>query len=160
MKKHFVTFFSPGTFMAEESTKPIDAWDVETAKVMARDIKERYGAKPYGFQFSTRSRSDADLDSSVSAESPMYYLGGKVETLAEVKARATTDDRILISNMECNGWDRVITNDNSWRVTRPLNPTDVVFGLDASSGTSRAPYPYPFERKNINTNDDRIRNAA
>ena len=56
----------------------------------------------------------------------MYYLGGKVETLAEVKARATKDDSILIANMECNHYDRIITNTNSWKVTQPLNPKDVV----------------------------------
>ena len=128
---HFVTFYSPGTFVAEISTRPIAAWDVELAKQMARDIKERYEAKPYGFRFTTRSRGEDDLDSSVTAESNLYYLGGKVETLAEVKARATADDRILISNMECNGWDRIITNNNSWRWTQPLEPTDVVLEWSA-----------------------------
>ncbi len=56
----------------------------------------------------------------------MYFLGGKVETLAEVKARATDADRILVSNMEINGYDQIITNDNSWRWTQPLGKTDVV----------------------------------
>ena len=126
MKKHFVTFLSPGTFVAEDTTKPIDSWDIEAAKTMARKIKERYGAVPYGFRFTTRSRGENDLDSKVTAESPLYYLGGKVETLAEVKARATADDRILVSNMECNGYDKIITNTNSWRWTQPLQPSDIV----------------------------------
>jgi hypothetical protein len=126
MKKHFVTFFSPGTFVAEDTTKPIDSWDVEAAKAMATEITERYGATPYGFRFTTRSRGYEDLDSKVTATSPMYYLGGKVETLEQVKARATKDDRILVSNMEINGYERIITNDNSWRWTQPLEPDDVV----------------------------------
>lgn len=109
---HFVTFFSPGTFVHETTTRPIDSWDIETAKVMADSIVERYGATPFGFQFTTRSRGDEDLDSKISATSPMYFLGGTVEALAEVKARATDNDRILISNMEGNGWDRVVTNTN------------------------------------------------
>lgn len=117
MKKHFVTFYSPGSFFAENSTRPIKSWDVEAAKKMALEIKEAHGAVPYGFRFSTRSRGPKDLDSKVTAESCMYYLGGKVETLAEVKARATSTDRILISNMECNRCDKVITNNNSWRWT-------------------------------------------
>ncbi len=128
MKKqaHFVTFYSPGTFVAEESTKPIDKWDVEAAKEMARGIREQYNAAPYGFRFTTRSRGAKDLDSKQTAQSPLYWLGGKVETLAEVKARATEKDRILVSNMEGNGYDQIITNNNSWRWTMPLGADDVV----------------------------------
>ena len=126
MEKHFVTFFSPGTFVAEQTERPIEAWDVEAAKELARGIKERLNALPYGFRFSTRTRNDDDLDSQVTAQSAMYFLGGKVETLAEVKARATEKDRILVSNMEGNGYDRIITNDNSWRWTGPLGKDDVV----------------------------------
>lgn len=126
MNQDFVTFYSPGTFVAEQTTRPIASWDIEEAKVMAQDINERYGAIPYGFQFTTRSRKEGDLDSSVSAQSPMYFLGGKVETLAEVKARARPKDSILVTNMECNGYDRIITNSNSWLWTQPLNADDVV----------------------------------
>jgi hypothetical protein len=126
VEKHFVTFYSPGTFVAETSEYPIDGWDVETAKTIARSVKERYNATPYGFRFSTRSRGPADLDSKVSAESPLYYLGGTVETLDEVKARATEKDRVLLANMEGNGYDRIITNNNSWRWTQPLKDDDVV----------------------------------
>lgn len=126
MKKHFVTFYSPGTFVAETTSKPIDSWDVEKAMEMAHDVVERYGATPYGFQFSTRSRGDADLDSKQSAQSPFYHLGGKVETLAQVEARNDPKEEILRSNMRCNEWDRIIVNDNSWSSVRPLEKTDVV----------------------------------
>jgi hypothetical protein len=125
-KAHFVTFYSPGTFVSESSTKPINAWDIEAAKKMARGVHERHGACPYGFQFTTRGRGANDLDSSVIAKSPMYYLGGVIETLDQVKRRATEKDRILVANMEGNGYDRIITNTNSWRFTAPLNDTDVV----------------------------------
>lgn len=123
---HFVTFYSPGTFMAEMSTKPIEAWDIEAAKDMARNIKERYGAVPYGFRFSTRGRAENELDSREIKSSPMYYLGGKVETLAEVEARNDPKEHILRTNMRCNRHDRIIVNDNSWRWTQPLNADDVV----------------------------------
>lgn len=95
--RHFVTFYSPGTFVSESTEKPIPAWDVELAKSMAREITERYGATPYGFRFSTRVRGDEDRDSKKTTESGIYYLRGTVETLAEVKARATDQNRILIS---------------------------------------------------------------
>jgi len=126
MVRHFVTFCSPGTFVAEQTEKPIDSWDVETAKVMAAAITERHNAKPYGFRFSTRTRGPDDLDSKVAATSGMHYLHGKIETLAEIKARRNPDERILISNMEGNGWDRVITSTKGWRWTQPFMSEDVL----------------------------------
>jgi hypothetical protein len=120
------------------SEKPIDSWDVEKAKRMARSITERHGATPFAFYFTTRSRGEDDLDSKVTDTSVTYYLGGKVETLAEVKARATKDDRILISNMEINHYDRIITNTNSWKVTQPLNKNDVVLDWDVPKSKTAA----------------------
>lgn len=129
IEKHFVTYYSPGTFVAETSEKPIDRWDTDLAVQIARDIKERYGAKPYGFQFSTRRREDDDLDSKVSETSGMYFLGGKVETLADVEARNDPNDSTLIANMRCNGYARIVTNTNSWRWTQPLRDNDVVLDV-------------------------------
>lgn len=126
MKAHFVTFYSPGTFVAEDSTKPVTAWNVEEALALARDILERHNARPYGFCFTTRARADADLDSKEIARSGMYFLGGKVETLAEVEARNDPADRILIANMRDNGLDRIITNTNSWRWTQPFRDGDTL----------------------------------
>ena len=126
MEAHFVTFYSPGTFVAESSSLPIDSWDVAKAKAMAGEVKERYGATLYGFRFTTRTREDNELDSKVTATSPTYYLGGTVETLEQVKARATDKERILVANMEGNKWDRIITNNNSWRWIQPLEEDDVV----------------------------------
>lgn len=126
VSKHFVTFYSPGTFTAEQSTKPIADWNVNTAMAMADTIGERYGATPYGFRFTTRTRGDHDLDSKVSKESAFYWLGGIVETRAEVEARNDPKEEILRANMRCNGFDRVITNTNSYRWTMPLNKGDVV----------------------------------
>jgi hypothetical protein len=122
----FVTFYSPGTIVAETTTKPIPAWDIQTAKAMARTIKERHGAAPYGFQFITRRRTEQELDSRAMETSPMYFLGGTIETLDQVKARATAADRTLVANMEGNHYDRIITNTNSYRWTQPLRETDIV----------------------------------
>jgi hypothetical protein len=126
MKQHFVTFYSPGTFVAETTTKPIADWNVDGAVAIASQLTERHGAKPYGFRFTTRGRSDADLDSKVIATGPMHFIGGKVETLAEIESRADPDDAILLSNMRCNGYDRVWTSTQGWRWTQPLGADDVV----------------------------------
>ena len=144
--RHFVTFYSPGTFVAEQTEKPIDSWDVARAIEMSRGIVERYDARPFGFRFSTRSRGTDDLDSKVTATSRMYYLGGKVETLEEVKARATDKDRILIANREGNGWNRVVTNDTPWRSTHPLEGDDVVLDLSAAPTAPTTPPAGGVER--------------
>ena|SRR5581483_5065315 len=126
LQQHYVTFFSPGTFVAEQNVEKVDSWDVEAATERAKTVLERHGATPYGFQFTTRARGEDDLDAKETARSPFYYLGGKIETLAEIEARADPKERILLGNMRSNGYDRVIVNDNSWRWTQPLLPTDVV----------------------------------
>lgn len=126
MEKHFVTFYSPGTFVAETTEKPIDSWDVKEAQRMAKSITERYGATPYAFQFTTRGRGPDDLDSKVTKRSGMHYMHGKVETLAEIEARNDPSEAILRSNMRGNGWDRVVTNTKGYRWTQPLGKDDVV----------------------------------
>ena len=126
MKKHFVTFYSPGTFVSEYTSKEIDSWDVNKAMEMARNIKERHSAVPYGFRFSTRERGDEDLDSQETEVSNMYYLGGRIRHLDFIILENKPDEQILISNMKINGWDRVIENTNSWMITQPFEEGDVV----------------------------------
>jgi hypothetical protein len=126
MQKHFVTFYSPGTFVAETTEKPIDSWDVDAAVKMAETITERHNARPYGFRFTTRGREENDLDSKVVAKSCFYYLSGKIETIEDVRKRADPDERILLSNMEGNGWKRVIHTTRGWLWTQPLHDGDVV----------------------------------
>ena len=126
MKKHFVEFLSPGTFVSEVTQKDIDKWDVDVATEMVAKIKERHGATPYGFRFITRSRKANELDSKITKTSGVYYLGGNVLTLEDVKARKDPKDKTLIWNMEVNKIERVIENTNSWKVTMPLNKDDTV----------------------------------
>lgn len=127
MKRHFITFLSPGTFVAESTTKPIDSWSVEKAVKMAKSIKERYNATPYGFYFTTRSRKKDELDSSVEKTSPTYYLPHcRVETIEDVRERNDPKERILLSNMECNHYDRIVRTTKGWLWTQPLNEEDVV----------------------------------
>lgn len=126
MKKHFVTFYSPGTIVSEESTKEIDTWSPQLACELAHGISERYGATPYAFKFTTRERGENDLDSKVVATSPRYFLGGKIETRAEIIARHDPAEKILCENMRVNNIDRVLVNDNSYRSTHVLRDDDVV----------------------------------
>jgi len=129
MKQDYVIFFSPGTFVAEQSAKPIDSWDIDKAIEMSKGIKERYGALPYGFCFTTRERKDDELDSQEVKRSGMYYLGGEVLTLQNVINRNDPKDKILISNMRCNGYEKIIVNTNSWQWTQPLDKNDIILNV-------------------------------
>jgi hypothetical protein len=129
MKQHFVTFYSPGTFCAEMTEKAIESWDVAQAVEMSKGIVERYDARPYGFRFNTRERLDTELDSRVVEVSPMYYLGGKVQTLAEIEQRNDPEEDILRSNMRSNGYSRVISSTSGWKFTQPLKDTDIVLEM-------------------------------
>ena len=132
MEKHFVEFLSPGTFFAEQTELPIDSWSVDEAVEMSKKITERYGAKPYGFRFLTKSRNDADLDSHISNRSGTYYINGVVKTLEEIKAENNPNNRILISNMECNKWDKVVITTSPYRWTQPFTQDDRI--VEVSKG--------------------------
>lgn len=126
MLAHFVEFMSPGTFVSEKTTKPIDSWSVDKALQMAADVIERHGARPFGFRFITRERGETDLDSKVTKFSGIYYLGGTVRTIEDVERDALPDENILLANMRGNRWHRIITNSNSWKWTGVLNDEDTV----------------------------------
>lgn len=126
MEKHFVTFYSPGTFCAETNECPIDSWNVDEALKMSKEITQRYGAKPYGFRFFTRSRSDDELDSHVANRSGMYYINGIIKTLEDIKAENDSSNRILISNMEINGWDKVVQTRSPYLWTQPFEEGDQI----------------------------------
>lgn len=126
MKKHFVTFYSPGTFVAESDTVEIDDWNVEEAVEMSKNIVQRYNATPYGFQFHTRERNESDFDSKETARSNMYFLGGEIRTLKQVEKDRRPDEKILLSNMRSNDIKAVVVNTNSWSWTQPLGEEDIV----------------------------------
>src|SRR5688572_23657281 len=106
-KQHFVTFYSPGTFVAEMTTKPIGEWSAALAARMASDVTERYNSKPYGFRFSTSIVADPVSDGAGGTlevrpkqivESGMYHLGGELLTYDDVRARNDPKENILRSN--------------------------------------------------------------
>lgn len=127
MKKHFVTFYCPGTFVAEESTREIPSWDVSAAVEMSRTILARYDAAPYGFRFTTRERGEEDFNSKQTEESVFYWLGGEVYSLDElIQSRPEGVTDILIHNMQNNGWKGCVINKNSWLHVGILGEDDII----------------------------------
>jgi len=128
--EYTVTFYSPGTFVAEDTTKSIPEINIPLAMKMAADIVERHGAVPYAFFFTTYSRpapiQGHEFKAKKVERSGLYYINGKVETIEDVGKRGDPGERILLSNMRVNEWKRIVTTKKGWRWTQPLNPGDKV----------------------------------
>lgn len=100
--KHLVTFMSPGTMYDEYTTKEISAWDPALAMGLAETVVERYGARPYAFQFSTQICAEPVPDGhggtlrvepKTTAESGRYYIKGTLLTYDDVVARGLNNDK-------------------------------------------------------------------
>jgi hypothetical protein len=135
MRKHQVTFYSPGTFMSEQSTYPIDSWDTVKAVEISETVVERYNAKPYGFVFTTQIVADDVPDGEggtlavtpkVVESSGIHFLGGRLETYDEVVKRNFPDEEILRDNMKYNGMWIVRVNTSGWKSTMPFTEKDCV----------------------------------
>lgn len=126
MLKHFVTFYSPGTFVHETTTKEIDGWYVDQALAMSKEIVERHGARPFGFRFSTRMRGENDLDSKEVKHSGTYFIKGKVRTREEILAGTDPNESNLRWNVEVNGYTAVIECKTPYLSTLPLMEADFV----------------------------------
>lgn len=118
-QKHFVTFYSPGTFAAETSEREIGEWDTREALRIANTITERYNARPYGFVFTTKE-SDG-WQPKEAKRSPFHFINCEVQTLAEVDKGS-----ILHSNMKNNNWPAVVSPKKGWRFTQPFTGDDVI----------------------------------
>lgn len=139
--KHYVTFYSPGLLFAESSSLPIDSWDTRAAVGLAEGIRERHGARPYGFKFETRIEADPvsdghggtlDVQSKTTRESGMHFLGGTLDRYDDVKARALRTDEILLSNMRCNGYWIVCVTTDGYKATNHFAEGDSIVGADGA----------------------------
>ena len=110
MKKHYVVFYSPGTFFDETDSQPIETFgDTQAAVELAASINQRYGAKPYGFRFVTcielppvidpETGEKMEVESKQIAESGTYFINGRLRKYDEVLAENDPQESILRSNM-------------------------------------------------------------
>ena len=139
MRRNYVTFISPGSLYVEESRKPIERWDPALAVKLSEGIVERHGAVPFGFYF-TLDVEHAPIEDGEGGElavqpreikrSGLYFLGGELKTYDEIKAARKKDTRILLSNMESNGWPIIVTVTNRYRTTQPFTENDRIVNAD------------------------------
>lgn len=139
MRKHRVNFLSPGTFTAEQSSREVETWDIGQAVEIAKDIIERYNAKPYGFIFETYlwhppvpdgEGGFLQVHTKHVEKSGTHFLTGKLDLYDDVVERNSSTEDILRSNMFNNGYWVVCVNDNSWRSTMPFDEKDVIVNWD------------------------------
>lgn len=135
MRQHYVTFYSPGTFVSETTTKEIDSWDTHKAATMAKKISERYGARPYAFRFSTAVTRPPVPDGEGGTlrvegrqveQSGLHYISGEILTYDQVVSRNSPRDSILLSNMRGNRWPIVVETRSPYISTHPLEASDSV----------------------------------
>lgn len=134
MKKHYVLFLSPGTFVDEQSLKPIDQFgDVAAAVDRSKSVTERHGARPYGFRFITRMEHapipDGEggtlaVEPKTLVETGTYFIDGRLRKYDEVVAENDPKESILRSNMR--QMPIVVETQNSWRHTAAFNEGDFV----------------------------------
>lgn len=101
MLKHYVEFCFPGSLMSETSTKEVGDRNAP--------VEAPQGA--FGYRYFSREEVEMEgevLIGKAKDRSPMTYFG-EVFTLDQVKALEPAKNySILVSNMQCNKWDRVV----------------------------------------------------
>lgn len=99
----YVRFLSPGSFCANEWTAPVDSVDPQAVTWPEN-----------AYAFTMHERVDMiDGPETFKGEAkqigPVYYHpDSKVVTKEDIAAKGDPRDRILLSNMKCNGWPAVI----------------------------------------------------
>lgn len=113
--KHYIEVFYPGSFFSESSAKEISS----------RDTLPEIGEKAFGYRFFDREstmQNGEELLGKAKNYSNSFYIG---EELSAVQAIARhPGNSILKSNIECNGYARLVLT--KFGQLLPLEENDVV----------------------------------
>lgn len=116
MIKHYAEFLYPGSFMSETGVREVERRDAHPLPLPER---------AYGWRFYDREAavtpSGKVLLGDIENESPWTYIG-EIFDVERVK-REVPDNRILVLNMEGNGWSRVV---KCWQGFIPLKDGETV----------------------------------
>jgi hypothetical protein len=117
MNKYYVEFLYPGLIFGDTSSEEVQ--DEDPKKI---EIPER----ATGFRFYSQTESVTEDNEILRGKKKDYsgwYYKGREMTLEDIK-REIPNERILISNMEINKWNRVVKFDCGQYY--PLEDKDVV----------------------------------
>jgi hypothetical protein len=119
--KHYVEFLYPGIFVSESSVNEVKDRDPDKV-VVPKEC--------FAFLFFDRTETIVDDEILVGKrknESGRYYINGVIYTLEQVKNQFP-ESKILISNIQCNKWNKVIkTRAGNWQ---PFEKNDTVIHLE------------------------------
>lgn len=104
------TFYSPGSFFSEETTQVVTTRDPDEIAKLAPKHAFCFTVRDYVEKTTTVDGEDFTKTEEVGENVGRYYLGGKLYTVAELKAEFGQDrsKSTLISNIEGNGWPKAI----------------------------------------------------
>lgn len=116
---HYVVFWSPGSFMANDWSQPVDSPDPR---------KVAWPDNAYAFRMFKR---EDVIDGGKTYEGkpeqlgPIYYHpDSAIQSLDEARSNPRAS-RTLISNMECNDWKQIIwARWQNW--PQPFDPAEMV----------------------------------
>lgn len=132
MKQLGVIYYSPGTFCSEENYVSVERFNLPEIVEKAKCIVQRHGATPYGFVLTKHvTGEDVPVDGHIlklqSKEvfrSGTFYITGSIMKLQDIPD--TNETRTLRFNMEINGFQAAIENNNSYRFTGAFSKNDFV----------------------------------
>ena len=118
-KDLYCVFLSPGTLFSETTSIKIKTVNLRSLCKRALNVKERYGAKPYGFIIQNGNGKYLTGN---------YFINGRVIRYDDIPENA--DNRILRSNMRYNRHPLAIETRNSYRHTAIFEERDVNLDKD------------------------------
>lgn len=131
-----VTYYSPGTLFSEQDNYDFDDFDLKKFINKAKNIKQRYGASPYGFSYQKLKTPlnppklegfKVNVEPKTLEKSGMFYITGDIIFSKDLVGN---DERILRGNLE-NNYDGIgIVNRNSYKFHAGFNEKDCIINWD------------------------------
>ncbi|KQW72338.1 hypothetical protein [Ensifer sp. Root127] len=120
MSTKHIRFLFDASFKSTEYVVETSSWDVEAAAGIAHRLTLERGVQPYAFWFESREPGHGP-EPKISGT---YYLGGKLQTLDELRAENDPSAVIMIHHLEARGIERVVTTNCPCLASFPFRDGD------------------------------------